>query len=63
MTKQHKTIPFDPKAHLEKSLSDTAFKAAYDELEEEFSALDASLKHVGWAKRSDAQHQKQNRRG
>ena len=43
MAKQHKTIPFDPAAHLKRSLKNTAFKAAYDALEDEFSALDALL--------------------
>ena len=40
MTKQHKTVPYDPAAHLAKSLLDPTFKAAYDALENEFSALD-----------------------
>ena len=43
MARQHKTIPFNPNAHLAKSLRNPAFKAAYDALEDEFSALDALL--------------------
>lgn len=43
MAKQHKTIPFDPVAHIQRSLSNPEFKAAYDALEDEFSALDALL--------------------
>lgn len=43
MAKQTNTIPFDPAAHLKRSLKDPAFKAAYDALEDEFSALDALL--------------------
>src|SRR3989338_9278833 len=43
MDKQRKTIPFDPAAHLNRSLKNPAFKIAYDALEDEFSALDALL--------------------
>jgi DNA-binding XRE family transcriptional regulator len=43
MAKQHKTIPFDPAAHIQRSLINPEFKAAYDALEDEFSALDALL--------------------
>lgn len=43
MAKQHETIPFDPAAHIQHSLSNPEFKAAYDALEDEFSALDALL--------------------
>ena len=43
MTKPHKTIPFNPTAHLAKSLNNPAFKAAYNALEDKFSALDALL--------------------
>lgn len=43
MTKQHKTVPFDPAAHLAKSLRKPTFKAACDALENEFSARDALL--------------------
>ena len=44
MGKPLKTIQFDPVAHLELSLKNPEFKAAYDALEDEFSALDALLK-------------------
>ncbi len=40
---KHKTIPFNPAAHLAKSLRSPAFKAAYDALDDEFSALDTLL--------------------
>lgn len=40
---QHSTIPFDPVAHIQRSLSNPEFKAAYDALEDELSALDALL--------------------
>ena len=43
---KHKTIPFDPAAHLAKSLRKPAFKAAYDALEDEFSALEHCCKHA-----------------
>lgn len=50
MAKQHETIPFDPAAYIKRSLKNPEFKAAYDALEDEFSALDALLqarKHAG----------------
>ncbi len=40
---QHKTVPFDPAAHLAKPLKNPAFKTAYNALEDGFSALDALL--------------------
>jgi len=43
MGKPLKTIPFDPAVHLEHALKNPEFKAAYDALEDEFSALDALL--------------------
>ena len=43
MAKPHKTVPFNPAAHLAKSLKNPAFKAAYNALEDEFSALDSLL--------------------
>jgi len=43
MAKHHETIPFDPAAYIKRSLKNQAFKAAYDALEDEFSALDALL--------------------
>lgn len=43
MANQHKTVPFDPADHLAKSLANPEFKAAYEALEDEFSALDTLL--------------------
>ena len=59
MAKPHKTIPFSPAAHLAKSLKNPAFKAAYDALEDEFSALDALLlarKEVGLTQAEVVEH-------
>ena len=54
MAKQHETIPFDPAAYIKRSLKNQAFKAAYDALEDEFSALDALLQAGTQTSRPDS---------